>query len=120
LDISHSYCSRTTPFWKEYAIEMYSKGAVNLDGVLTSSPGEEMIPNDITPEISSIPQLQPLGEKEVKRIAFSLCQTHYEETLPIVRRLAELEESIGQQEEEGGKGKDRESRHKTGKSSRKG
>jgi hypothetical protein len=63
---------------------------------------------------------EPLAEKELKRIAFALCQYHYEEILPLVTRLAELEDSVGLQEdhEEGGGGKGKGGSR--GKSSRKG
>lgn len=106
---------------------MWQKGAVNLDGVLISSTsatpqsgdGEENVGSVTSPFEAAVAlpiSSEPLAEKELKRIAFSLCQYHYEEILPLVARLAELEDSVGLQEEEGGKGKG----GSRGKSSRKG
>jgi hypothetical protein len=107
---------------------MWRKSAVNLDGVLIPPPQsiDDLAPaqqtavasEDLASSSSSVCS-EPLAEKELKRIAFSLCQYHYEEILPLVMRLAELEDSVGQQEEEGhggGKGKG----GSRGKSTRKG
>lgn len=107
---------------------MWQKGAVNLDGVLLPPPitddgagvsNEENAINSSYEHVQVPRSDEPLAEKELKRIAFSLCQYHYDEILPIVTRLAELEESVGESEghEEGGRGKGGGSR---GKSSGKG
>jgi hypothetical protein len=101
---------------------MWQKGAVNLDGVLIAAPpqeeGREAGSSELTLPIPI--SCEPLAEKELKRIAFSLCQYHYEEILPLVSRLAELEDSVGQQEDEerGATGKSKGGAR--GKSSRKG
>lgn len=109
---------------------MWQKGAVNLDGVLQPPPpsdegtGAAVISAEDALNLSyehvQVPRSsEPLAEKELKRIAFSLCQYHYDEILPIVTRLAELEESVGESEN-GGEGKGKSGGGSRGKSSRKG
>ena len=71
---------------------MWLKGAINLDGVL--------IPLEEQTQTQQIPK-EELGEKELKKIGFSLCQLHYEEILPLVTRLMELEESMESQQQSG-------------------
>lgn len=68
---------------------MWLKGAVNLDGVLI--PVEEQT---LTQQIPK----EELGEKELKKIGFSLCQLHYEEIYPLITRLTELEELMDSQQ----------------------
>ena len=48
---------------------------------------------------------QALSDKEIKKIAFSLCQERYEEVLPVAAQLVELESALGEERErEGGRG----------------
>jgi hypothetical protein len=102
---------------------MWQKGAVNLDGVLTppQETGDDAGDTSSEPALAPPVPCQPLAEKELKRIAFSLCQYHYEEILPLVSRLAELEDSVGEQEDDQGRGASGKSKGGSrGKSSRKG
>lgn len=85
---------------------MWLKGAVNLDGAL--------IPLEEQTQQQQIPK-EELNEKELKKIGFSLCQLHYEEILPLISRLTELEEMMDSQQHSSKQDKQSEKKNKRNK-----
>ncbi len=105
--------SRSNAYWKGQAVEEWTAGTVNMDGEeitqlsnddTTDSTGDSFVAtggrdcHDLSSAVPSLPtsaaSAVPLSEKEIKKIAFSICNRRYTAVLPIVSRLAELEESM--------------------------
>lgn len=105
------FYSRTSVYWKKQAVEMWSMGLVNMDGDLVTHT-DESEDNSTPPcvEITGSAQpisREPLSDKEIKRIAFSISQRRYEEVLPVIVQLAELEQSVGEEPMRRGKSRGR-------------
>ncbi|CAE7731008.1 unnamed protein product, partial [Symbiodinium microadriaticum] len=119
------FYSRSSSYWKDIAVDQWTAGLVNMDGEVIAA-AVSSADGDLNSTAMGAEQLlhqssggagagagglgsARLSEKEVKKIAFNICQRQYTSTLSVVTRLAELEQDMGVSNDEG-------SRHRSGKS----
>ena len=108
-------CSRSSNYWKGVAVDEWTAGKVNMDGeVIPEAPSEDtdsslsaldgvaqgvsslsMHSESASGSLGGRSDSSRMSEKEIKKIAFAICQRHYAAVLPVVTRLAELEIQVG-------------------------
>jgi hypothetical protein len=125
-------CSRTSSFWKQTAIDAWKEQRLAAEGASSTSITSEdaMLEPDLESEVTStaaplsaletlsslasgLSGQESLSDKEIKKIAFSLCQERYELVLGVATQLVELETALGE-EVESGRGDRRGGKKKSG------
>mmetsp|Transcript_5470 Transcript_5470/g.10492 ORF Transcript_5470/g.10492 Transcript_5470/m.10492 type:complete len:305 (-) Transcript_5470:109-1023(-) len=120
VEVLKEFYSRTSAFWKQSAIDAWkeqkvvagvgSMSMVSNDVIIQSTnPDRTDLDSDralptATPSamatlsnLASLSGQESLSDKEIKKIAFSLCQERYEEVLEIAVQLVELESALGEE-----------------------
>jgi hypothetical protein len=109
VETLRDFYSRNSDHWKQQAVDQWQAGLVNIDGDLipvVSVDKEGSASERAVAVAGGGPGLVEvrLSEKEVKRIAFCVCQRAYSAVLPVVTRMAELEEGMVEEEGQRGRG----------------
>jgi len=96
------FYSRTAEYWISRAVEQMQAAETSATGAGTGDDTEPLLvaPEGFPKQNQQQQTRLLLSEKEVKRVAFSLAETRYQELLPMLSRLFELEVQQQQVEQE--------------------